>query len=35
LRIFGCVGYVKTPTTTGLRKLDDRSKAMIYLGTQP
>ncbi|KAD4584327.1 hypothetical protein E3N88_21928 [Mikania micrantha] len=35
LRVFGCVGYVKTPVTTQLKKLDDRSTPMVYLGSEP
>lgn len=31
LRTFGCVGHVKE-TKSGLKKLDDRSKPMVFLG---
>ena len=34
IRVFGCVGYVKV-TTPHLRKLDDRSRALVHLGTKP
>ena len=34
LRVFGCVGYVKI-TRPHLRKLDDRSRAIVHLGTEP
>ncbi|KAG6475509.1 hypothetical protein ZIOFF_064731 [Zingiber officinale] len=33
LRVFGCVAYVKN-TTPHLKKLDDRSSPMIYLGVK-
>lgn len=33
LRVFGCLGYAKIPTH--LRKLDDISKELIYLGVEP
>ncbi|XP_076923075.1 uncharacterized protein LOC143585090 [Bidens hawaiensis] len=33
LRIFGCVGHVKV-TNPGLKKLDDRSMPMVYLGVE-
>ncbi|XP_076917265.1 uncharacterized protein LOC143577272 [Bidens hawaiensis] len=33
LRIFGCVGYVKTPPAISVKKLDDRSTPIVYLGT--
>lgn len=34
IRVFGCVGYVKI-ATRHLKKLDDRSKALVHLGTEP
>ncbi|WZZ50841.1 hypothetical protein YC2023_050948 [Brassica napus] len=34
LRVFGCVGYVKI-TKPHLKKLDDRSRALVHLGTEP
>ena len=34
LRVFGCVGYVKVHKAH-LKKLDDRSKALVHLGTEP
>ena len=34
LRIFGCIGYTKIEKTQ-LRKLDDRSKMLLNLGTEP
>ena len=34
MRVFGCVGYAKV-TTPHLRKLDDRSRALVHLGTEP
>lgn len=34
LRIFGCVGYAKIDKPY-LKKLDDRSKALVHLGTEP
>ncbi|KAK1434246.1 hypothetical protein QVD17_11166 [Tagetes erecta] len=34
LKVFGCVGYVKN-LQIGQKKLDDRSTAMIHLGSQP
>ncbi|KAG6490741.1 hypothetical protein ZIOFF_052051 [Zingiber officinale] len=33
LRVFGCVAYVKN-TTPHLKKLDDRSSLMVYLGVE-
>ncbi|KAG6526600.1 hypothetical protein ZIOFF_016592 [Zingiber officinale] len=33
LRVFGCVAYVKN-TTPHLKKLDDRSSPMVYLGDE-
>ncbi|KAG6486758.1 hypothetical protein ZIOFF_055337 [Zingiber officinale] len=33
LRVFGCVAYVKN-TTLHLKKLDDRSSPMVYLGVE-
>ncbi|KAK1408428.1 hypothetical protein QVD17_40194 [Tagetes erecta] len=34
VRVFGCVGHVKTPKER-LKKLDDRSTPMVYLGNEP
>lgn len=34
LRVFGCIGYVKVDSVH-LRKLDDRSQALVHLGTEP
>ncbi|CAA7058194.1 unnamed protein product [Microthlaspi erraticum] len=34
LRVFGCVGYAKVETPH-LKKLDDRSRALVHLGTEP
>lgn len=34
LRVFGCLGYVKTEPPN-LRKLDDKSRALVHLGTEP
>lgn len=34
LRIFGCVSFVRT-NTVGRKKLDDRSKVLVHLGTEP
>ena len=34
LRIFGCVSYAKVDTPH-LKKLDDRSRALVHLGTEP
>ncbi|KAG7582977.1 Zinc finger CCHC-type [Arabidopsis suecica] len=34
LRVFGCIGYVKTEKPH-LRKLDDRSRVLVHLGTEP
>jgi len=34
LRVFGCIGYAKIEGPH-LRKLDDRSKMLVYLGTEP
>lgn len=33
LRVFGCVGHVKVPSVQ-LKKLDDRSMPMVYLGAE-
>ena len=33
LRVFGCVGHVKVPSVQ-LKKLDDRSMPMVYLGSE-
>lgn len=34
IRVFGCVGHVKTPSNL-TRKLDDRSIPMVHLGFEP
>ena len=34
LRIFGCIGYAKVETPN-LKKLDDRSRMLVHLGTEP
>ena len=34
LRVFGCIGYVKV-NKHHLRKLDDRSRSLVHLGTEP
>ncbi|KAG7594882.1 Ribonuclease H-like superfamily [Arabidopsis thaliana x Arabidopsis arenosa] len=34
LRVFGCVGYAKIDGPH-LRKLDDRSRALVHVGTEP
>ena len=34
LRVFGCIGYAKVEKSQ-LRKLDDRSKMLVNLGTEP
>ncbi|KAG7565310.1 Integrase catalytic core [Arabidopsis suecica] len=34
LRVFGCICYAKTDSQH-LKKLDDRSKALVHLGTEP
>lgn len=34
LRVFGCLGFARTETI-GRRKLDDRSRVVIHLGTEP
>ena len=34
IRVFGCIGYVKIDSPH-LRKLDDRSRALVHLGTEP
>ena len=34
LRVFGCIGYVKIDKAH-LKKLDDRSRALVHLGTEP
>lgn len=34
LRVFGCIGYAKIETPH-LRKLDDRSRTLVHLGTEP
>ena len=34
LKVFGCIGYAKAETPH-LRKLDDRSRALVHLGTEP
>lgn len=34
LKVFGCVGYARTEAAMR-KKLDDRSRALVYLGTEP
>lgn len=34
LRVFGCIGYAKT-NSPYLRKLDDRTRTLVHLGTEP
>lgn len=34
IKVFGCTAYMKVPGTN-VKKLDDRSKAVIYLGKEP
>ncbi|KAG7557329.1 Zinc finger CCHC-type superfamily [Arabidopsis suecica] len=34
LRVFGCLGYAKNDSAH-LKKLDDRSRALVHLGTEP
>jgi len=34
LRVFGCIGYAKVEKTH-LKKLDDRSRKLVHLGTEP
>lgn len=34
IRVFGCIGHVRTEAV-GRRKLDDRSKMLVHLGTEP
>jgi len=34
LRVFGCIGYAKAEAVH-LRKLDDRSRMLVHLGTEP
>lgn len=34
LKVFGCVGYAKV-NAPHLKKLDDRSRALVHLGTEP
>ncbi|KAK1419766.1 hypothetical protein QVD17_29081 [Tagetes erecta] len=34
LRVFGCCAHVKIPSVN-LKKLDDRSKMLVYLGSEP
>lgn len=34
LRVFGCIGYAKVEAPH-VKKLDDRSRALIHLGTEP
>lgn len=34
LKVFGCVCYARTEAV-GRRKLDDRSRALVHLGTEP
>lgn len=34
LKVFGCIGYAKVDTPY-LRKLDDRTRTLVHLGTEP
>lgn len=34
LKVFGCIGYAKTDSKM-LKKLDDRSRMLVHLGTEP
>lgn len=34
IRVFGCTAHMKIPSI-GLKKLDDRSKPVVYLGKEP
>lgn len=34
LGVFGCIGYARTEVA-GRKKLDDRSRALVHLGTKP
>ncbi|CAA7013624.1 unnamed protein product [Microthlaspi erraticum] len=34
LRVFGCIGYAKVDSAL-LKKLDDRSRRLVHLGTEP
>lgn len=34
LRVFGCLGYAK-PENPYLKKLDDRARVLVNLGTEP
>ena len=34
IRVFGCIGYAKS-TKPNVKKLDDRSKVLVHLGTEP
>lgn len=34
LRVFGCIGYTRTDTV-GRNKLDDISRMLVHLGTEP
>lgn len=34
LRVFGCVAYAKTESAN-LKKLDNRSRTLVHLGTEP
>ena len=34
LRVFGCIGYTKTHMPN-LKKLDDRTRTLVHLGTEP
>ena len=34
IRVFGCLGYARTEAA-GRKKLDDRSKLLVHLGTEP
>lgn len=35
LRVFGCLGFAKPAKQKHLRKLDDRSRVLVNLGTEP
>ena len=34
IRVFGCIGYARTEAV-GRKKLDDRSRSLVHLGTEP
>lgn len=34
LRVFGCIGYARTEAA-GRKKLEDRSRVLVHLGTEP